>query len=36
MIIVEDWPYSGTDFHGDPDMPFPEGEDYDDWGQSLR
>lgn len=29
LIVVEDWPYSGTDFRGDPDMPLPEGEDYD-------
>lgn len=29
LIIVEDWPYCRTNFHGDPDMLLPEGEDYD-------
>ena len=30
LIFVEDWPYSGTDFTGDPDLPLPEGEDWDE------
>ena len=30
---MEDWPYSGTDFHGDLDMPHLEGEDCDDGGR---
>jgi len=32
LIIVEDWPYNGTDFCRDLDMLLPEGEDYDDGG----
>ena len=27
LIVVEDWPYAGTDFTGDPNLPLPEGED---------
>ena len=27
---MEDWPYSGTDFTGDPDLPLSEGEDWDE------
>ena len=30
LIVVEDWPYSGTDFTGDPDLPLPEGDDWDE------
>ena len=30
LIVVEDWPYAGTDFTGDPDLPLPEGEDWDE------
>ena len=30
MIMVEDWPYAGTDFTGDPDLPLPEGDDWDE------
>jgi len=30
MIVVEDWPYAGTDFTGDPDLPLPNGEDWDE------
>lgn len=29
-IVVEDWPYAGTDFTGDPDLPLPEGEEWDE------
>ena len=32
LIVVEDWPYAGTDFTSDPDLPLPEG---DDWDQEL-
>ena len=28
--MVEDWPYAGTDFIGDLDLPLPEGEDWDE------
>jgi len=30
LIVVEDWPYSGTDFTGDPDLPLPKGDDWDE------
>ena len=30
LIVVEDWPYAGTEFMGDPDLPLPEGEDWDE------
>ena len=29
LIVVEDWPYAGTDFTVDPDLPLPEGDDWD-------
>ena len=32
-IIMEDWPYNSTNFHGDPDMPLPDGEEFDDEGK---
>ena len=28
--MVEDWPYMGTDFTEDPDLPLPEGEEWDE------
>ena len=27
---MEDWPYSGTNFIDDLDLPLPEGEDWDE------
>ena len=30
LIVVEDWPYAGTDFTGDPDLPLPKGDDWDE------
>jgi len=30
LIAVNDWPYAGTDFTGDPDLALPEGEDWDE------
>ena len=30
LIVVEDWPYAGTYFTGDPDLPLPEGDDWDE------
>ena len=30
LIVVEDWPYVGIDFTGDPDLPLLEGEDWDE------
>jgi hypothetical protein len=35
VIFVEDWPYAGIDFRGDPDMPLPAGEQWDDGGMTL-
>jgi len=32
-LVREDWPYNGTDFHRDLDMPLPDGEDFDDEGK---
>ena len=29
LIVVEYWPYAGTDFTGDPNLPLPEGDDWD-------
>ena len=34
-IFVEDWPYVGMDFHGDPDMQLLAGEQWDDGGKTL-
>ena len=28
--VVEDWPYAGTDFTRDPDLPLLEGDDWDE------
>ena len=30
LIVVEDWPYAGINFTGDPDIPLPDGEDCDE------
>ena len=30
IIFVEDWPYAGTYFIDDPDLPLLEGEDWDE------
>ena len=30
LIVMEDWPYSGTDFIGDPYLSLQEGEDWDE------
>ena len=34
-IFMEDWPYDGLDFRGDPDMLLPTGEQWDDDGKTL-
>ena len=34
-IFVEDWPYAGIDFRGDPDMLLPAGEQWDDGCKTL-
>ena len=33
LNVVEDWSYNGTKVRGDPDMPLPDGEDFDDEGK---
>ena len=30
LIVVKYWPYAGTDFTSDPDIPLPEGDDWDE------
>ena len=30
LIVVEDWPYAGTDFTGDPNLSLLEGEYWDE------
>ena len=30
LIVVEDWQYAGTNFMGDPDLPLPEGEEWEE------
>lgn len=34
-VIIEDWPYAGTDFRGDPDMLLPPSEQWDESGNML-
>lgn len=30
LIVIQDWPYAGTSFMGDPDLPLPEGEEWEE------
>ena len=30
LIVVQDWPYVGTNFMGDLDLPLPEGEEWEE------
>ena len=30
LIVVEGWPYAGTNFMGNPDLPLPEGEEWEE------
>ena len=32
MFAIQDFPYAGIDFRGDPDMVLPQGEQWDDRG----
>lgn len=34
-IFVEDWPYAGMDFRGDPNMQLPPSEQWDDGSKAL-
>lgn len=36
VIFIEDWPYASMDFHRDPDMQLPTGEQLDDGGKTLN
>ena len=36
IIAIEDYPYAGIDFRGDPDMPLPPGSAYGDIGNESR
>ena len=31
--MIEDYAYEGEDFHHDPEIPFPKGEEWDDRGK---
>jgi len=35
IIALDDYPYAGIDFRGDPDMPLPLGTAYGDIGMSM-
>jgi len=34
-MFIKDCPYARMDFHGDPDMQLPVGEQWDDGGETL-
>ena len=36
IIAIDDYPYAGIDFHGDPNMPLPTGEAYGDIGKESQ
>ena len=36
LIMVENWSYNRTEFRGDPDIPLPEGDDFDDGGEQKK
>jgi len=35
VFAIQDFPYAGVDFRGDPDMVLPQGEQWDDKGISF-
>ena len=35
VFSIQDFPYAGVDFRGDPDMILPPGEQWDDTGTSF-
>jgi hypothetical protein len=35
VIAIDDYPYAGIDYRGDPDMPFPPGSAYGDIGKKC-
>ena len=36
IVAIDDYPYAGIDFQGDPDMPLPPGSAYGDIGNESR
>ena len=36
IVTIDDYPYAGIDFWGDPDMPLPPGSTYGDIGNESR
>ena len=36
LIAIDDYPYEGIDFRGDPDMPLPPGTAYGDIGKESQ
>ena len=36
IVSIDDYPYAGIDFRGDPDMPLPPGSTYGDIGNEYR
>ena len=36
IVAIDDYPYVGIDFWGDPDMPLPPGSAYGDIGNESR
>ena len=36
IIAIDDYPYAGIDFRGDPDMPLPPGATYGDIGNESQ
>ena len=35
LFVIQDFPYAGMDFRGDPDMVLPQGEQWDDRGTFI-
>ena len=35
-MVVDDYPYAGVDFHGDLDMPLPQGVAYGDLSNNPK
>ena len=36
IVAIDDYPYAGIDFRGDPDMPLPPGVAYGDIGKESQ
>lgn len=35
LFVIQDFPYAGMDYHADPDMILPRGEQWDDSGKII-